>query len=114
MVKLWSAYIVAAVFTLSLKLMKYLYEQNKQEITLQKAISEFFLGGNQTAVSSVAILGVEWVFGAIYIDHLTFIFGEALNSVPKHPSIAFLLGSIAEVIAPMGVKALTTRIFPGN
>jgi len=111
---LWAAYIFGAVLTLGFKIAHFLYEQNKLKVSFKGALTDFFFGNPQAGTSTVATVGVVWVMGGLYIDRIEFIFGSMLSAVPLHVSIAFFLGSIAEMGASTTVQFTLKKIFPGK
>jgi len=109
---LWTVYLVAVLLTMLLKMLKFMHDEVPQHVTFKMSVSNYFFGGVATQLSTISIFGVEWLIGAVYIDHLPFVFGDYLSKMPTHPAIAFTLGSLGEVFAPIGINWLSKRIFP--
>lgn len=110
---LWMAFIFAVLLTNLIKIARQMREQapDKHRSFLE-AVGDFFVGDSKATISSITVIAVEWILGAVYIDRLGF--GEAswLMSIPQHPAIACLLGSLAEGVAPLLVKPMVKRLFP--
>ncbi len=103
--KLWIAYIVAALLVLAWKYTRYLY-QNRDRRRWTVTIEWFFEGSADNAASWVATIGVVWVLGFLYVGRIVIL----IPGLPIHPSIAFLLGALAEFIAPAIAKIITATV----
>ena len=119
----WAAYITAAVLTLVYKFCKYLYDnrriwmnahgggENSGDVLkpwpMRRAVfGWFFEGSADNAVSWITTIGVVWVGGYLYLS------SSLMDSVPVHPSIAFLFGSLAEMTAPEVSKYIASKAVP--
>lgn len=111
---MWGAYILAVVLTVLVKMLQFMHSENAVNVTFKASFANYFIGGKATSLSTITILGFEWLLGAVYIDHLPIVFGDTLGNLPTHPALAFLLGSLGEAFAPMGIKWLSNKIFPGG
>jgi hypothetical protein len=116
---IWFSYILGAILTLGFKYAKYLYDGNKTGTTSaghpwewkDATVEWFFEGSIANGVSWVTTIGVVWVFGSAYITRIEWLFGDYLQSIPLDYGIAFLLGSLMELIAPAAVKWIVSK-FP--
>ena len=74
--------------------------------------SWFELETFESKTSWLITVAVVWVIGAVYIDRLHFewISNGALSVLPEHVSVAFLLGLIAEMVAPAIGKQIIAKI----
>lgn len=104
MTSLWIAYIAAALLVLLYKLARYCY-QNRTRQRWQVVTEWFFEPTADNAVSWVATVGVVWTLGYLYVSQVI----SLIDGVPVHPSIAFLLGAVAEFVAPPVAKTITAK-----
>lgn len=103
---LWLAYIAAAVLVLAVKLGRYIY-QNRTRPRLEVLAEWFFDSGSaDNAASWVGTIGVVWTLGYLYIGEIC----TLIPGLPVHPSVAFLLGALAEFIAPAVAKIITSTV----
>ena len=108
---LWTAYLIGAILTLVYKWAKYCYEGNKLKKSMKDCTLEWFFEASlSNGISWVTTIGIVWTFGVAYIDHVVWLFGDYIKSIPLEPSIAFLLGSIMELLAPAVVKWIMSKI----
>jgi len=99
----WIMYLLGAIAALVWKWQKYCYESKGSGISFWKASKEWFeLETTESKASWIVTFAVVWVIGAAYVERLNFdmLFNGALNAIPQHVSIAFLLGAVAEMTAP--------------
>jgi len=99
----WIMYLLGAIAALAWKWQKYCYESKGGGISFWKASREWFeLETAESRASWIITFGVVWVIGATYIERLNFdmLFIGALSVIPRHVSIAFLLGAVSEITAP--------------
>lgn len=108
----WVAYLAGAGLTLTWKYVRYVLQRPIGKSVKQVTLEWMFEPSNANASSWVATVAVVWVVGGIYIDRVAFLFGQELTGVPLHPSVAFFLGVIAEMLAPTAVKWTIKRLFP--
>jgi hypothetical protein len=113
-VLMWGAYIVAILLTILVKLLRWMHNENPANVSFKASLFNYFIGGQATSLTSITVLGFELLLGAVYCDHLSVVFGSYLESLPTHPALAFFLGSIAETLAPIGVRFVSNKIFPGG
>lgn len=113
-VMMWCAYLLAVVLTILIKLLRFMHGEVPANVTFKDSLMNYFVGSSATALTSVTVVAFELLLGAIYIDHLPIIFGDTVAGLPVHPTLAFFLGSLAETLAPLGVKWISQRIFPGG
>jgi magnesium-transporting ATPase (P-type) len=109
----WRLYLLGALLTLIYKWVKYVHIGMKQGRTFKAATLEWFeLVTVGSRASWATTIGVVWVIGTVYINRIAVgsLFGGFLNNVPVFPAFAFLLGSIAEMIAPDLVKFIVSKI----
>lgn len=92
---MWLAYLFGACAALAYKLTKARFNGVYTR--------EYFFADSQSSLTTVTMFGVIWMMGAAYIS-----FGGefGLPELPRHQSIAFVLGSLGEVIAPIVIKKL--------
>lgn len=110
---LWFSFIVTLALTNFIKIARYLQTQDPDtHPTFLKALLSFFIGDNATTYSSVTIICTEFLFGAIYIDHVGGNFIPWLNSLSQHWAIAAFLGSISELAVPGFVKWAVSKFVP--
>jgi len=119
----WAAYLGAAWLTLGYKFAKYLYDNRKLWMAahggaedtgdvlkpwpMRRAVFQWFFEGSAgNAVSWITTVGVVWVGGYLYLS------SSLMDTLPVHPSIAFLLGSLAEMTAPEVSKYLVGKVVP--
>lgn len=110
-VLMWVAYLSAVLLVIQVKLMRWMHNENPDNVTFQKSLENYFVGGTATQVTSVSVLGFELVLGAVVCDKLA-VFGAFATSLPQHWALAFFIGSLAEGLAPIGINWITKRLFP--
>ena len=97
---LWISYIAGAVIALAYKIGQHFYNK-------KGSIWGFFFNSTQNSITTVTTFGVAWFMGAMYLG----LAGDwGFPELPQHPSLAFVLGSLAEVIAPKVVNQIQERI----
>jgi hypothetical protein len=111
---MWSSYILAILLTILVKLLRWMHGEDPKNVTFRASLLNYFVGSDAAALSSVTVLGFELLLGAVYVDRLSIVFGDYLGTMPVHPALAFFLGSISEALAPMGVRFVSRKIFPGG
>jgi hypothetical protein len=109
---LWICYVLGFALPFFLKFAHYMYIQDRTKISFGEAFLKWFFGGTEESVVTVSTFGFVWLLGGIYIDRLEFIFGSDLRAIPYHPSIAFFLGAIGEILSPIAIKWVSKRLFP--
>lgn len=110
---LWASYLGAVVLVIQVKLIRWMHQENPENVTFMKSLENYFVGGSAATLTSVSTIGFELVLGAVYCDRLP-VFGEYLASLPQHWALAFFLGSLSEGLAPIGIGWISKRIFPGG
>jgi hypothetical protein len=109
----WAFYLLGALLTLAWKLSKYIREQKAAGRPARQAIIEwFFEASAENAVSWITTIAVVWVIGDCYLRRVPFLW-DYLGQWPVEKSIAFLLGSIIEIIAPNVSKWILAKL-PGQ
>lgn len=104
---IWTAYLAGALLALAYKFCRYLQESKLWGSNLKQATLEWFFEPSQdNAVSWVTTVGAVWVLGYLYVDQATAYF----DWIPIHASVAFLLGTLAEMIAPAFAKWFAARV----
>lgn len=115
--KLWMFFIAAALLTLLMKCVKYVFH-NKDEGSIGRKKREllaewFFEASSENAVSWVATVGVVWCCGFLLIektDLLHSVFGEWIKYFPLSCPIAALFGSLSELGAPDLAKKILGKL----
>ena len=105
----WSAYLAGALLTLAWKFAR--ARLNSTQSWREFLIDWFFSPGLDNTVSWVTTVGLVWVIGVMYISR-TVVWAPAgyIAGLPLHSSIAFLLGSILEFVAPNATKWAVEKI----
>lgn len=71
-----------------------------------KAVRDFFFGTNESGYTSVTFIAVAWVICAWYTGAVW----GGQDTLPLHPAIALLLGSLVELLVPPVAKRIITMI----
>lgn len=109
--KLYFWYFLGAFVTLFFKWYAYVRIGKKMGKTLSEASKEWFFDPTlDNAVSWVATCGLVWACGVVWVEALPFPYLDSILLLPKHISIAFLLGGVIELAAPFFVKNLVNWI----
>jgi len=110
----WIFYLSAAVLTLVWKWAKWCHTGKKLKKPVLLSTHEWFdIGLFEDKISWITTIFVVWLFGALYIDKVTWLFPEYFSAIPIHPAIAGLFGSIMEFAAPAATKFVINKIpFP--
>jgi len=107
----WIMYLLGALLALAWKWQRYCYEAKGRSIPFWQASREWFeLETFESKTSWLITVAVVWVIGAVYIDRLDFEWIATLAILPEHVSVAFLLGIVAEMIAPAIGKRIINKI----
>jgi hypothetical protein len=107
MMSLWVGYLTGAGLALAYKYCRYIVVSRQSGINVRTATLEWlFEPSRDNGVSWVTTVAVVWVLGYMYIGDVL----DMLNWLPTHPSIAFLLGSCTEMIAPTAAKWFINKL----
>lgn len=109
---LWMAYLVGAILTLVWKWFRSCwYETKKSNVSMKDATLQWFFEASAANTTSwVTTFGIVWAFGAVYIDQVTWSWFSWVGSIPANNAIAFLMGSLMEMLAPAVVKLVASKI----
>lgn len=111
----WLCYLLGAALTLLYKWARYVWVGKTQGKSMKVATAEWFFDPSVSNTASwITTIGVVWVLGSAYIDGVVWLFGDYFKSIPVEKSIAFLLGSLIEMLAPASVKWIVSKLpIPG-
>ena len=105
----WFFFGLASV--LILKLIVYLY-MRREDRCWNKLLGDYFFGEPAGAVVTLSTVIVGWMIAAIYLEQIVEIADWAgaqfVSGLPKHPSVAALLGMAVEMAAPI-IKQLFVK-----
>jgi hypothetical protein len=109
---IWVSYLSAALLVLLYKWGRYVYfaALDESKPVHEATMEWFFEASVANGVSWVVTIGVVWVFGAMYINQVTWSWFSWIREVPVHAAIAFLFGALMEMIAPAVVKLIVSKI----
>lgn len=114
----WAAYLTGAFLTLVWKWSRWCWQEMKKSgppvstaTRIRIATLQWiFEPSASNAVSWVTTFGIVWVFGVVYISGVSWTWFAWVREIPVHVAIAFLLGSLMEMIAPAIVKTIASRV----
>ncbi len=117
----WIAYMTGAVLAFGARFLshwaRYAREQKMEMYSciLKAALS--FIGttatdvkGTRSGVSWVTTIGIVWMLGGIVVSHGVHIMPAALQAYVPHLAVDFVIGSLAEAIAPPIGEWIVSRI----
>lgn len=110
---LWFWYLLGAILCLAWKWQRYCYESKGSGISFWAASKKWLeIYTLESQVSWIVTIGAVWVIGTLYIERigLQWLFDGAIMEIPAAPAMAFLLGSLAELIAPAFVKWALSKL----
>lgn len=103
MIYLW--FFIGVGLTLLIKFLRASYKKRK---SLKDAAMEWFIGSNESAVTSVTYVGVAGVICAWYGGAVSF-GADPQTYLTVHPLLALCLGSLCElVVPPVTLKIVST------
>jgi hypothetical protein len=109
----WYFYLSSAMITLLITINKFM-KQQPADNKFWGSLWDFYTGTPLAEVTTVGTFSVVWLIGAMYIQDITFLIGNQLNTLPDHPAIACLLGFLGEYFTPRAIRWVGNTIFPGT
>jgi len=84
-----------------------------KRVPVKTALLDFFFKDANSAGATLVTIAVAWVAVAAYVGEVEIEWLGAVEGLPEHNAVAFLLGVAIEAAAPPMFKALITRLSGG-
>jgi len=103
-------YFLGLGLNLAWKIAKFLYRYPKtDDYSTRAALCEYFFSDKVAGQTTVITFAVVWVLGAVYVGQVSGLLTEVAG-LPQHQSVAFLLGTLAEMLAPKVTARIVRRL----
>jgi hypothetical protein len=118
----WWAYATGALLVLVVKVANYQVKYYRSLTASNgswfwRGIAEFLwpktskrVEGSLDSVSWVTTIGIVWMLGGVVAHNMDLLLPEALHDIVEHRALAFMLGSMAEMIAPKLANTMVDNI----